>query len=285
MKSLNYYFPALYLLFLIGCSSSSGSEAEDQQQEKEVVLTLEQNEEKETISIIRKGGKEPILTIHAKQDFRPFIHPIVAPDGKGVLTEYSPAHHMHQTGLYWGFTSVNKRDFFHNPQGDYWKKVAANIIEREGETVKWQTIYQLLDENGQALMEETQTWSMREEDGKYFLDLEWKGEAKTDLVIGKYDYGGLFLRMPWREGIKGEIVNAARQKNEKAEGQPAMWINVGMQVEGRDDLANITIFDHPENRGYPQKWRVDEQMGVGPAFTRDGDWALEKGKTELIRLQ
>ena len=43
----------------------------------------------------------------------------------------------------------------------------------------------------------------------------WNGEAKTDVTIGKYDYGGLFLRMPWRKGINGEVVNAARQRNEQ----------------------------------------------------------------------
>src|SRR5688500_20260194 len=42
-----------------------------------------------------------------------------------LLTEYSPAHHKHQTGLYWGFTRLNGRDFFHNPQGDYWRRVSA----------------------------------------------------------------------------------------------------------------------------------------------------------------
>ena len=34
----------------------------------------------------------------------PYLHPIAAPDGKGVVTEFSPEHHKHQTGLYWGFT-------------------------------------------------------------------------------------------------------------------------------------------------------------------------------------
>ena len=91
------------------------------------------------------------------------------------------------------------------------------------------------------------------------------GEARprTDVTIGQYDYGGLFLRMPWREGMRGEVVNAARQRNERAEGQRAMWIDVGMQVEGRNDLAHIAIFDHPDNAGYPQAWRVDGQLGVG----------------------
>jgi putative membrane-bound dehydrogenase-like protein len=246
-------------------------------------LFIQEDKDLGTISIFRRGESDPILVQNAKEDFRPYIHPIIAPDGKGVLTEFSPGHHKHQTGLYWGFTQVNGRDYFHNPQGDYWKKVALNIIEYQGEEVKWQSIYQLLDEKGEVVMEETQNWSMKELNGKYFLDLEWKGEAKTDITIGKYDYGSLFVRMPWKEGINGEILNAARQRNEHAEGQASMWINVAMQVEGRDDMANIAVFDHPENRGYPNKWRVDNQLGLGPAFTRDGDWNIEKGKTETIR--
>jgi hypothetical protein len=222
------------------------------------------------------------LVQNAKEGLRPYIHPIIAPDGKGILTEYSPGHHKHQTGLYWGLTRVNGRDYFHNPQEDYWKKVALNVIETEGDEVKWQTVYQLLDDKGEPIMLETQNWSIREEGGKYFLDLEWKGEAIEAITIGKYDYGSLFVRMPWKEGINGEIINAARQKNENAEGQPSMWVNVGMQVDGRDDFANIAVFDHPENRGYPNKWRVDGQLGLGPAFTKDEDWVIEKGKTETI---
>ena len=89
------------------------------------------------------------------------------------------------------------------------------------------------------------------------------------------DYGGLFLRMPWRQGIRGEVVNAARQRNERAEGQRAMWIDVGMQVEGRDDLAHVAILDHPDNSGYPQAWRVDGQLGVGSARTRAADWTIK----------
>src|SRR5690606_9865698 len=243
---------------------------------------LSQDEAAGTISVLREGETEPIIVQHAKDDFRPYLHPIYAPDGKGILTEYSPGHHRHQTGLYWGMTRVNGRDYFHNPQGDYWKKIALNVVEQRGEQVKWQTIYQLLDSLGNPVMEETQNWNLSEINGEYILGLEWKGDAKMDVIIGQYDYGSLFLRMPWKEDIDGEIVNAARQKNELAEGQPSMWANVGMTIEGREDRVNVAVFDHPENRGYPNKWRVDGQLGLGPAFTKDGDWTIPAGKTETI---
>ena len=177
-------------------------------------VRIEQDEESGAISIYRAGESEPILTQNAKADFRPYIHPIVAPDGNGVLTEFSPGHHKHQTGLYWGFTRVNGRDYFHHPEGDYWRRVSASILSDEDEDheVKWQTVYDLLDASGQPILRETQTWSIECLDDEYLLDLEWTGEALEEITIGKYNYGGLFLRMPWKKGITGEVVNGARQR-------------------------------------------------------------------------
>ena len=246
-------------------------------------LRIAQDSRTHTISVFRGADKNPIVTQNAKPDQRPFLHPILAPDGKGVLTEVSPGHHPHQTGLYWGFTRVNGRDYFHNPGAEYWRRVSATVTQASGDEVRWQTVYDLLDASGNAVMTETQRWSMREQNGRFVLDLEWRGQAKTDVTIGKYDYGGLFLRMPWREGIKAEVVNAARQRNERAEGQRAYWIDVGMQVNGRDDLAHIAIFDHPDNIGYPEAWRVDSQFGVGAARSRANDWSIPQGQTEVIR--
>lgn len=42
---------------------------------------------------------------------------------------------------------------------------------------------------------------------------------------------------------------------------PTRWLgfDVGMQIEGRKDWAHIAILDHPENKGFPQCWRVDGQ--------------------------
>lgn len=272
------------MILVSGCDSKKTSDTESLTSGP-VSLRIEQDQDAGTISVYRPGSDKPVVTQNAKPDFRPYLHPIAAPDGKGVLTEYSPGHHKHQTGLYWGFTRVNGRDYFHNPAGDYWKRVSAEVVQDTGTTVKWKTVYDLLDEKGNAVLRETQHWSMRAEDGKFFLDLEWRGEGQTDVTIGKYDYGGLFLRMPWHEGVEGGVVNAARQRNEKAEGQPALWVDVGMQVAGRDDLAHIAIFDHPDNKGYPQPWRVDGQMGIGPARARAGDWHIPKGETEIIRHQ
>jgi len=248
-------------------------------------LTLKLDEAAGTITVHKEGIAKPLVTQNAKPDFRPYLHPIMAPDGNGELTQYSPGHHKHQTGLYWGFTRVNGRDYFHHPEEDYWRRVSVETLEAKGHNVSWRTVYDLLDEAGQPILRETQTWSMHEPHGddKYQLDLEWKGEAKTKVTIGKYDYGGLFLRMPWKEGIEGEVVSGARDKNSRAEGKRAPWVDVGMQIEGRDDWGHIAILDHGNNAGYPLPWRVDNQLGIGPVRARMGDWTIKAGETETIR--
>ena len=212
-------------------------------------LTIRHDENAETISVF--SGETLLLVQNVKSDIRPYIHPIIAPDGIGVLTEFSPSHHKHQTGLYWGLKKVNGRDYFMNWKGDYWRKVSARVIAAHGPTVKWQTVYDLIDEKGSPILSETQTWSMRESDGKFLLDLEWRGQAKTEVKMEKFYVGGLFLRMPWREGIAGEVINADGKRNGEAEGQRAMWNDIGIQIDGRKDKAHIAILDHPNNADSP----------------------------------
>ena len=246
-------------------------------------LNIKHDEAKGTLTVYREGSNGPLLTQNARPDFRPFLHPIVAPDGKGILTEYSPGHHKHQTGLYWGFTRVNGRDYFHHPEGDYWKRISAKVLKGSGDTVSWETVYHLLGKNGEAVLQETQHWTLQDSGHQYALDLVWRGKALKPVTIGKYDYGGLFLRMPWKKGLAGGVVNGRGQHGSKAEGQRANWIDVGMEIEGRKDQGRISIFDHRENEGFPQAWRVDGQLGVGPVRARTGDWQIAKGKEEVIK--
>src|SRR3546814_478593 len=165
--------------------SSERSRDQNSGTSTDTVFHIVQDDEAGTISVFRGNEQTAVLTQNAQEYVRPYIHPIVAPDGKGESTEYSPGHHQHQTGLYWGFTRLNGRDYFHNPGKGYWRRVAARVITAEGTEVSWQTVYDLLDENGQTVMTETKTWNMQVENGSFVLDLEWKGKAKTTATIGK----------------------------------------------------------------------------------------------------
>lgn len=298
----------IVLISLAACKSNA---------EKKVASLVEEpasfqiKENDSSIQVFRDEKSTAVVTQIVKSDFRPYIHPIMAPGSESRLTEFSPGHHKHQTGLYWGFTRVNGsgidsiglkkwfydrdkpeaikkkvgRDFFHFPEGDHWQKVTSQVLIGEGQEVKWQSVYHMLDDKQTPILKETQIWTLKEKNDKYLLSLEWQGEALSDITINEFDYGGLFLRMPWKEGIKGEVENAARQRNEKAEGQRAMWVDVGMEIDGLDEWGHIAIFDHPDNEGFPQPWRVDGQLGVGPVLAKMGDWHIKKGEIKTIQHQ
>lgn len=69
--------PSYSPVFLVAAFAASNVAAEV------APLTLRQEEATNTISVFRKNASEPILTQNVRPDFRPFLHPIVAPDGRG----------------------------------------------------------------------------------------------------------------------------------------------------------------------------------------------------------
>jgi hypothetical protein len=265
------------------------------------------------IAVCRDGLSKPIITQHASPDHRPFLHPILAPDGIGELTEYSPGHHPHQTGLYWGFTRVNGtgadpdtlkewfyksdkpadiqkqigRDFFHNPGAAYWRREAVDILEAAGPTVKWRTVYAMLDAAGDTILTESQSWSAHQKDERLILDLEWQGQANGTTTIGEFPYGGMFLRMPFRRENGGQALNSEGADQPNAEGQRARWVGVQMPIPGREQtaekLCSITIMDHPTNPDHPTPWRVDGQLGIGPSRALAGTWEIPAGKSAIFQ--
>lgn len=277
----------LLSITILSCGHMQGVSGEDikKDQAKQQVLFIKQDKDSGTISIYKSSENDPILIQNARQNERPYIHPIIAPDGKGVLTQYRPSHHIHQTGLFWGFKRVNERDYFMKWQGDYWRKVSDSILKQKGTEVQWLTTYDLLDENGNPCLSETATWTLQMRNGKYLIDIAWEGKAKTDITFGKFYVGGLFLRMPWFKGIPGEVVNANGQRNLEAEAQRAIWTDVGMAIEDQKEWAHVAILDHPQNKSFPITWRVDNELGIGPSRQIAGDWKLKKGESELVRYR
>jgi len=237
-----------------------------------------------SFALFRIGQDKPLLIQAAPGDGRPYIHPIVAPDGKGVLTELSPDHHKHQTGLYVGILKVNDRDYFHNRGGDYFNRKGAGGMA-QGTKAFWRVEYDWLDKERKIVFTETQEWNFADHGSFYVLDLAWSALAAVDVTCEKYDYGGLFLRMPWKNETGGEAINSEGKKNGDAEGQRARWVDVGVPIEGRTDAGHIAILDHKGNPGHPIPWRIDGQLGFGPAPSRLGDWKIAKGETAKAKYR
>ena len=84
------------------------------------------------------------------------------------------------------FSDWNERGSLADGAGeDLWRLVALTVIQAEGKSVSWRTVYDLLDDRGGEVLRETQTWALQEGDGaSILLDLEWMGEARSEVVFG-----------------------------------------------------------------------------------------------------
>ena len=255
--------------------------------------TLYAEHSPESIVVYRSGLTPALVTQCAATDHRPYIHPILAPDGIGELTENQPGHHLWQHGLYVGLNDVNGVGF--------WTEGLNNSQERDGtfhphplapptitdNRAEWDVITDWRSPDGKPMLTETQKWAMEDRGDSLTLDLEWELRAATDLRFGQYSYGGLFLRMPWRAETGGNLLTSEGAADRiDAEGKRARWIALAMPIPERaSGTAGIAILDHPSNPEHPAPWRVDNNLGIAPSRCIVGDWHLARHATTVSRYR
>ncbi len=243
------------------------------------------------IKIFREGKDVPILIQNAENNKRPYIHPIVVPDGKGILTENQPSHHLWQHGLYIGLNDVNGIGFWKEGLSEkgkltdgtfHPKRLASPKVNKN--IVNWtvETDYRAPD--GKHIMTELQEWILKDMQSHYEMQLTWKLTANIDLRFGKYSYGGLFLRMPYRKELGAQILNSEGKNTQIAtEAQRARWVAISMPIEGRTDKAGIAILDHKDDPDHPVCWRTDGTFGISPSRCIAGEWRLSKTETTVSK--
>jgi hypothetical protein len=241
----------------------------------------------DSLAVYREGDDVPLVVQRNESGARPCLHPLMAPDLDGALTEFMPDHHHHQTGVYFGLPEVNGRSYFHTTRQGHFARVGRFALKGRNDGVgRWQVCDQWLGERG-PLATETQAWRLTDHGDWYLLDLDWSLQAHEDVTVAQYDYGGLFLRMPWRAEGGGHAVNSEGQQDGACEGQRARWVDVGVPVPGRSDgkLGHIALLDHPGNDGHPEPFRVDDQFGFGPCRARLGEWKIPRSKTATAKFR
>ncbi|MBT6147374.1 MAG: PmoA family protein [Gemmatimonadetes bacterium] len=244
------------------------------------------------LAIFRQGLAEPLLVQHAPPDARPYVHPLAAPSGFGVLTEDTPPHHPWQHGLYVGLNDVNGVGF--------WTEGLNSDTELDGtfhpaplmmptiddDSATWQIRSEWRSPLGVPMLDEQQSWQLMDHGDTLVLDMVWKLQAHIDITFGRYAYGGLFLRMPYQAATGGQLLSSEGcDRQTEAEAQRARWIAVCMPIAGLADDAGIAMMDHPENPGHPNPWRVDSQLGIAPSRCITGPWQLANGQYSTNRYR
>lgn len=239
----------------------------------------------ERISISRSGSVT-LVTQHAPTGQRPFLHPIVAPDGNGTLTENEPPHHPWQHGLYIGLNDVGGVGYWtegrvNNAMDGSFRPAPLAAPQVSGQRAGWEVACDYLKPDGSTQLHERQRWTLRDHGSLFELDLSWSLTAAVDVAFGQYAYGGLFIRMPFQG--QGTVVNSeGKTAITDCEGKRARWVAIAMPIPDRtggDMIAGIVMMDHPSNPEHPSPWRVDGQLGIAPSRCIAGAWTLAAGAT------
>jgi methane monooxygenase PmoA-like len=241
----------------------------------------------DSLAVYREGSDVPLLIQRNEAGARPCLHPLMAPDLDGVLTEFMPDHHHHQTGVYFGLPEVNGRSYFHTTRQGYFARVGHFMLKGRNDAIgRWTIADEWLGERG-PVATETQSWRLEDHGSWYVLDLDWSLLAHEEVTVGKYDYGGLFVRMAWRAETGGRAVNSEGQEGAACEGQRARWVDVSVPIAGRGDgkAGHIALLDHPKNEGHPEPFRVDDQLGFGPCRARLGEWKIARSKSASAKFR
>ena len=235
---------------------------------------------------VERGDGTHILTHRVRRGQRPSIHPIIAPDGLGVMTEDSPGHHPWQHGLYTGFNRVNNIGFWREePQdGSFDPCLDAEPLVDAAGVARWSLTNLWSHPDGTRMITEGQRWSLNDAGSSYDIEIDWKLRAEIDIEIGEFMAGGLFLRMPYAPETGGLAVNSDGLRNGAAEKQRARWTAVSMPLAGRADWAGMAIMDHPSNPAHPTTWRVDNELGISPSRVIAGSWTIPAGSVDRYRF-
>ena len=219
-----------------------------------------------------------------------YIHPLRI--AGACLTEDSPWHHPHQHGIQTWFVGVNGSDFWHYPGRRPGQAVGRidpgppRIVGTEPPRWTIEALWQHAD--GSHVLADRQDWSLQGAGELLLLDLDWTLQAIPAVRIEPYQYGGLYVRMPYRSYLGGTVINSAGQRDADGEQQAAAWADVHLPLEqparnGSRVTAGIAVCDHPANPGHPARWRIDGQRGINPAPSIAG--AIELAPGEALRLR
>jgi hypothetical protein len=242
----------------------------------------------DAVTVVRAEDRAPVLIHHVPAGARPFLHPIQAPGGAGVITEDAPPHHPWQHGLYIGLNDVNGAGFW--SEGLDPRRAAIDgtfdpVIESAGTedgVATWAIRTRYLANDGTPVFDDRQSWSAQLSAGLLVLDLTWSLGADHEVVFGAYDYGGLFLRMPFRADAGG---HAESSEGTSADGQRARWVAVRMPLPDTGREVSVAMLDHPGNPGSPVTWRIDGELGICPSPSIAGQWSIPAGEQATFRYR
>lgn len=237
-------------------------------------------------------GDKPILTYHYGLDlYKPYFHPVYAPNGQ-IVTDDAPEDHVHHRGLCFAWGDVNGINYW--AETNCGESVRGRIVHREfrqksvnEDSAGFAVVNDWVAPDGTRPIEEICHLTVyRPEIDVQTIDFCFELHAQSaDIVMGTPPaYHGLCYRAAKSEYRK--ITNSDSRLGEReAKGKPAQWCELGMILSNAS--LGVAIFDHPSNRRHPTTFfALDEAFGfISTSFAYNEPYTIPTGESLTLKYR
>jgi hypothetical protein len=236
---------------------------------------------------------------------RPVLFPIHGPHGITLTRSWpvgprlpgDPDDHPHHESFWFAHGDVNGHDFWTCRRGE---RIVHEDLEHVGDgkvvaTNRW------LAPDGTVVCTDRRALTFSTDGTDRIIDHEITVVASHGpLVFGDTKEGTMALRVrpelngkafPGGPRATGHYLNAAGDRDDKAWGKPAAWVDLSGVLDSKP--VGIACFDHPKNLRHPTSWHARDYglFAANPFGLHDftkapkgsGRFELQEGKTLTLR--
>jgi len=224
--------------------------------------------------------------------FRPYLFPVLGPDGRHVTRmghPHDPITHRHHYSIWVAHHSVNEVDFWSDQPGAG-KEVHRNILALEDgpQSAAAKLAIDWVAPESKALLAEERTYRVRDlPDSERLIDIHLQLSAREGpVVFGATPFGLAAVRVAKTMGVAdggGQILNSEGALGEQAIfWKPATWCDYAGPVA--PGLWNgIAFFSHPSNGGHPPEWHVRSDGWMGACLSREKAVVVDPSEALVLR--
>ena len=299
-----------------GCNETV-SKKQDNEIEKDSEATVRFLEDQANQKVDIYFGASLFTSYHYTEDYyKPFLYPLITASGK-TLTRGFPidpfpgerVDHPHHVGHWLNYGNVNGFDFWNHSDAiplekkDQYGTVFNKSVQLDQNKAALNVVAQWKSPDGTILIEEQTKFIFSEVGNNRIIDRETTLIAKTKVRLKDNKEGFFAVRVTRalehpskkpeifidangipsevkalnNEGVTGLYLSSEGITGESVWGTRAEWVALNGVID--QENVSITVYDHPENIGYPTYWHA---RGYGLfAANPLGQKIFSKGAQEL----
>lgn len=306
----------LILTLTLGCNQSNAKKQDDAAMQKsDQSIRLVHDEANLKVDVF--FGTD-LFTSYRYTDayYKPVLYPLITASGKSLTRGFpidpmpgERVDHPHHVGHWLNYGDVNGLDFWNHSDAipaekkDGYGTIFHKSVSLNEAKAALSVVAEWKAPNGTVLIEEHTTFTFSELDNHRIIDRETTLHAQTDVSLADNKEGFVAVRVTRalehpskkpeiftdangipsevkvlnNDGVTGNYLSSNGIKGEAVWGTRGEWMALNGTLDG--EAVAITIYDHPNNLGYPTYWHA---RGYGLfAANPLGQKVFSKGANEL----